>query len=76
MAYNVFEEIKRMLPVDVTEFVTVNSVSDGVSNVTSLRQFTFDVQGDSVAVGNNAWVKGGVIVGEAPSGMSTYNVVI
>ena len=54
--------------------VTVAAVgTDGTSTVTTAAGGTLRVLGDSVAVGDKAYVRDGVIIGEAPN-MNHYEL--
>lgn len=71
-----FATIKKLLPPDVVQYVTVNAIVDGVSLVEDANGNEWTVRGDAVAVGQKAWVKGDAIVGSAPASLGTYYITI
>lgn len=73
---NQFELIKRYLPDDPIMYVTVTDITNGVSTVVDEGGNTYTVHGDSVSLGNKAWVKGKTLVGTAPNSLATYAIII
>ena len=74
MAVNAWARFKKLLPVSPLVIVTVDSINtDGTSTVTTASGGVMRVFGDGVAVGNKAFVRGGIIQGEAPN-LTHYDV--
>lgn len=74
MATNLWARFKRLVQAAPMLIVTVESVgADGTSLVTTASGGTFRVFGDTVAAGSKAYVRDGVIVGEAPN-MTHYEL--
>ena len=74
MATNPWARFKRLVPSAPMVIVTVASVgTDGTSTVTTAGGGTLRVFGDAVAVGDKAYVRDGVIIGEAPN-MNHYEL--
>lgn len=64
---NKYLRFKRLISTEVRYTVTIDSINnDGTSNGTTRDGGKVRVLGDTVAVGDKAWVKDGRIVGEAP----------
>lgn len=64
---NKYLRFKRLIGTEVRYTVTVDAVhSDGTSSGTTRDGGKVRVLGDTIAIGNKAWVKDGRIVGEAP----------
>lgn len=69
MATNLWAKFRKLLPGDtmlVVEVTAIN-VSAGTSNVTTPAGGAMVVYGTSVSIGSKAYVKGGVIISEAPN---------
>lgn len=68
MATNLLAKFRRLLPGDPLIVVTVMTVnSDGTSTVTTPGGGSMRVIGTSVVATRKAYVKGGVVIGEAPN---------
>lgn len=68
MATNLWARFRRLLPGDPLIVVTVAGINgDGTSTVTTPGGGAIRVIGNSVAVGDKAYIKGGAIIGEAPN---------
>lgn len=65
---NLFKRFQALIPDDPLMIVEVkNNNGDGTSTVETPTGAQFRVRGDSVAVGNMAFVQGGRITDQAPS---------
>lgn len=67
MAENIWRRFQDLLPEDpllIGEVLAHNT--DGTSTVELIGGGTLRVRGQSVAIGKNAFIRGGVIEGEAP----------
>lgn len=65
---NVFAAFQRLIarPVLTIGLVTVHN-ADGTSTIQTPAGGTFRAKGQSVPVSSNAYVRDGVVIGEAPS---------
>lgn len=73
---NIFTQFQAMIPKSITVVVTITAVNgDGTSDGTTLSGVAIKVVGDSVPVGQKAFVKDGAIIRQAPN-LSISNVVI
>lgn len=64
---NIFTQFQSLLPSTSLTVVTVNTINnDGTSSVTTLSGTDIIVSGDSVQVGQKAFVRNGEIVRKAP----------
>jgi len=76
MATNPWAKSKRRLPGDPLIVVTVAAVnSDGTSTVTTPGGGAVRVIGNSVGVGDKAYIRGGAIIGEAPN-LTHYEIEV
>jgi len=76
MATNLWAKFRRLLPGDpllVVEVAAVNA--DGTSTVTTPAGGAMRVLGTTVAVGKNAYIKGGAIISEAPT-LTHYEIEV
>ena len=65
---NLFKRFQALIPSDPLMIVEVKGISgDGTSTVETPTGAQFRVRGDSVTIGNKAFVQGGRITDEAPS---------
>ena len=74
---NLWAKFRKLLPGDtmlVVEIAAIN-VSAGTSSVTTPAGGSMVVHGTSVSIGSKAYVKGGVIVGPAPS-LTHYEIEV
>lgn len=68
MSHNAYSQFKHLLGTGAVTIVTITSVrSDGSSLATTTSGITVVVGGDSVAVGQKAFVKDGIIQRQAPN---------
>lgn len=68
MSLNIYSQFKSLLPSSPVSSVYVSTVlTNGNSQVITSDGVTITVRGDSVAAGNRAYVKDGVITGIAPN---------
>ena len=74
MATNPWARFRRLVPSAPMVIVTVASVAtDGTSMVTTAAGGTLRVFGDAVAAGDKAYIRDGIIIGEAPN-MTHYEL--
>ena len=74
MATNPWARFRRLVPSAPMVIVTVASVAtDGTSMVTTAAGGSLRVFGDTVAAGNKAYIRDGIIIGEAPN-MTHYEL--
>ncbi len=64
---NTFNKFQNLLGKQSTDVVTIDSVGSGTSQATTLSGDSVTVIGDSVAVGQKAFVRGGEIIRQAPN---------
>lgn len=65
---NLYKRFQGLIPTDPLRVGQVTSInSDGTSTVTLTGGGSIRARGDSVSVGQNAFVQGGEIRGEAPT---------
>jgi len=73
---NLWRKFKRLLPDAPLEVVTVQAINaDGTSKCSTYTGGVVIVNGDSVTVGNKAFIQGGQIVREAPN-LSYYEIEV
>lgn len=64
---NVFNRFQQLLPQATTTVVTITALNgDGTSDATTLNGVAVIVNGESVAVGQKAYVQNDTIVRQAP----------
>ncbi len=68
MSINLWAQFKAILPGDQLLIGKVTAINtDGTSQITLPGGAKLTARGTTVAVGSNAWVRGGAIEGEAPA---------
>ena len=73
---NIWRKFKTLLAESTIEVVTVQSINAaGTSKCTTYQGGVVIVNGDSVTVGNKAFIKGGQIIGEAPD-LTYYEIEV
>lgn len=73
---NLWRKFKTLLEESPLEVVTVQAINtDGTSKCTTYTGGVVIVNGDSVAVGNQAFIQGGQIIREAPS-LTYYEIEV
>lgn len=73
---NLWARFRKLLPGDPMLVVTVATVNaDGTSTVTTAAGGAMRVIGNSVVVGDKAYVKGGAIIGLAPA-LTHYEIEV
>jgi len=72
---NLWTLFKELLPNDALQIGKVVQVSGERSKIELPSGEFIWVSGNSVSVGNNAYFKGGIVVGEAPN-LTVHNLTI
>jgi hypothetical protein len=67
MSNNTFNRFQSLLGKNSTEVVQITSVGSGTSQATTLSGQAVTVVGDSVTVGQKAFVRGNEIIRQAPN---------
>ena len=67
MTNNAYTQFKNLIPKSVTTVITITAVNtDGTTTGTTLAGTTVRVAGNSLSVGDKAYVKDGAILRKAP----------
>lgn len=65
---NAYSNFKALVGTSATDVVTITNLNgDGTSTSTTLAGNTVIVKGESVSVGNKAYIRGGEVIGQAPN---------
>lgn len=68
MTTNVYNKLIGLFPTDTLSIVTITAHNgDGTSSATTSGGVTVTIIGESIAIGNNAFVRDGEIVRQAPN---------
>lgn len=68
MTTNAFNRFQSLVGIQSTDVVTITVINgDGTSQATTLAGATVNIKGDSVAVGQNAFVRNSEIIRQAPN---------
>lgn len=64
---NAYNRFQTLLGKDSIDVVQITSIGSGVSTATTLSGSTITVRGESVSVGQKAFIRGGEIIRQAPN---------